>query len=291
MFARLAPFLFVLIWSTGWAAAGYAVPFVDPLTFLAIRFGLAAILIGSVCAAAGARFPATTAEWAHALVNGVLGQGLYLAGVWWAIKHGVPAGISGLIAATQPLLTALLSNRLAGEPLRAAQWLGVGLGFAGVALVLAPKFSGTDLAGAAFWPVIVNIGGMAAVTLSAFYQKRFLAGSDTRSLTALQAAGGFLVVLPLAFLLEARTIEWRFETIAVLAWAVLGLSFAGSSLLLYMIRKGAVARVAALIYLMPPLAAAQSWLLLGERLSAIQLAGFAIVTLGVWLAAREPVQP
>ncbi len=259
--------------------------------FLAVRFGLAAIVIGSFAIFAGARWPKGATAWGRAIFSGVILQGLYLMGVWWAVEQGVPAGISGLIAAVQPLLTALLSARLVGEPLSRAQWLGIVIGFAGVMLVLEPKLFAAISGGAAgkdlTWPILFNILGMVSVTLGTLYQKAKLSGEDLRSLNALQALGGFIpVALMLAFVTPFH-IEWRMETYLTLAWTVLGLSFAGTGLLLYLIRTGAVARVSSLIFLMPPMVAVQTWLVLGETLLPIQIAGMIVVMAGVYLATRQ----
>ena len=112
---RLAPVAFVLIWSTGWISAGYAAPYADPLTFLSVRFACAAALLALLSAAMGADWPRGWKSWMHALITGAFLHGIYLAGVWWAVRHGLPAGISGLIAALQPILTAAFSPMLVGE--------------------------------------------------------------------------------------------------------------------------------------------------------------------------------
>ncbi len=231
-FPALAPFLFILVWSTGWVSAGYAAPFADPILFLAIRFAIAALVIGAFAAAVRASWPKTATEWRQTLFSGVLLQGLYLIGVWWAIRNGVPAGISGLIAALQPLLTALLSARMTGERLLPAQWLGVLIGLAGVLLVIEPKviaalskgFRGPDIT----IPILINMLGMLSVTLGSLYQKRRLGGQDIRSLNALQAAGGLIPVLIALPFLSDFEFELRFETAFAMIWAVFALSFAGT---------------------------------------------------------------
>ncbi len=287
---RLITVLFVIIWSTGWVCVGYAIPYSNAFTFLTIRFGLASIAIGAFALAMGARWPRGRAAWAGTIFSGILTQGLYLMGVWWAVQKGVPAGISGLIAAVQPLLTALLSARMAGERLGRTQWIGIALGFFGVLLVLEPKFAiaftvasqGPSL----FWPILANVLGMVSVTFGTLYQKARLQDEDLRSLNALQALGGFIPVLLMVVLVGPWHFEVRQETLLVLGWTVFGLSFGGTGFLLYLIRKGEVARVSSLIFLMPPLVALQTWLILGEKLLPVQIAGMIIVMCGVYLATR-----
>jgi len=120
--------LFVALWSTGWIVARYAADYADPLTFLCVRFGAAGILLLTVARLAGARFPSTGREFAHLFISGALLHGLYLGGVWWAIRQGLPASISALIAATQPILTALLAPSLLGERGSLKRSFGVALG-------------------------------------------------------------------------------------------------------------------------------------------------------------------
>jgi drug/metabolite transporter (DMT)-like permease len=292
---RVVTILFVLIWSTGWVAVGFALPYASAFSFLTVRFACAAIVIGVFAQLSGARWPKGRVAWTRAIGSGVLMQGLYLIGIWWAIEQGVPAGISGLIAAIQPLLTALFSARMAGEPLARSQWTGIALGFCGVMLVLEPKllaaFSPATDTRSLAWPILANIAGMVCVTFGALYQKAKLSGEDLRSLNALQALGGLLPPLLLVFFVTPWHFEWRQETLLTLAWTVFGLSFAGTGFMLYLIRRGEVARVMSLIFLMPPLVAVEAYFLLGERLLPIQIAGMIVVMAGVYLAVRPGSAP
>lgn len=284
----IAPALFVLIWSTGWIVAKYAAPYADPLTFLAIRFACAFALTGLIALVVRAEWPRARSGYAHAMVSGILLHAIYLGGVWWAVAQGLPAGVSALIAAIQPLMTAFLAARLAGERIRPKQALGIAIGFGGVLGVIAPKLAGlsTVALGNLGWPVGVNIVAMIAVTLGTFYQKRFIASGDLRVVSTLQYAGAFLCVLPLALLLEPLRFENRWETWAALAWSVIPLSLGAIGLMLMMIRRGAVSKVAALIYLIPPTAAIEAYLMFGETLSMAQIGFMALTAFGVYLATR-----
>ncbi|CAN1529375.1 RhaT Permeases of the drug/metabolite transporter (DMT) superfamily [Rhabdaerophilaceae bacterium] len=279
---------FVFVWSSGWIAAKYAAPFADPLTFLTIRFAFAFVLMSLIGVFTRAEWPKTRAGYGHAVVSGVLLHAIYLGGVWWAIARGLPAGVSALIAAIQPLLTAGLAAPLAGEKLKPVQITGILLGFAGVMGVIAPKLSGLSLGamdGLAV-PVIVNVVAMLSVTAGTFYQKRFVATGDLRVVSALQYGGAFLFVLPLALLFEPLRFESRWETWAALAWSVVMLSIAAIWVMLIMIRRGAVSKLAALIYLVPPTAAIEAYLMFGETLSPQQIIAMAVAALGVFLATR-----
>ncbi|WP_166443549.1 DMT family transporter [Rhabdaerophilum calidifontis] len=282
----VAPAIFVLIWSTGWIVAKYAAPFADPLTFLTLRYACAFVLMALIALAARAEWPARRAGYGHALASGVFLHALYLGGVWWAVKHGLPAGISALIAAVQPLMTAALAPHLAGERVRPLQFAGIVLGFLGVLGVIAPKLMGTGGLDGLILPLLINALAMLAVTLGTFYQKRFIATGDLRVVSALQYAGAFLATLPAALLLEPLRIENRPEIWIALAWSVIPLSIGAIWLMLIMIRRGAVSKVAALIYLIPPTAAIEAYFMFGETLNPLQMAAMAVAALGVYLATR-----
>jgi drug/metabolite transporter (DMT)-like permease len=282
---RIAPPLFVLIWSTGWIAAGYAARTSDPLTFLTVRYAMAGVALALFAAFAGSRWPTRGRDWAAAMISGVLLHAIYLGGVWWAVRHGLPASISGLLAALQPILTAALAPILIREPISRRQWLGVLVGVAGVALVLAPRLAGVtgEALRAATAPILVNVVAMISVTLGSFFQKRFVAAGDLRTTTAAQYLGAALVTAPAALATEELRIGLDATTVLTMLWSVFALSIGAIGLLLALIRRGAVARAAALIYLVPPTVALEAWLLFGEALTPLQIAGMALAALGMAL--------
>ena len=251
---RLAPGLFVLLWSTGWIVAKYAAPHADPLTFLDIRYATAAVVLSLFIAFSGASLPRTAAGWTHAIISGVFLHGIYLGGVWWAISEGLPSSVSGLIAALQPLLTAAIAPFAVGERLRPSQFLGIGLGFAGLAIAIVPGLATLDpeqLRGEIL-PLCINVVSMVSVVIGTLYQKRFLQQGDLRSIAMLQYVGALLFTLPLTLLVEEMRVDFTLEFVIALAWSVFGLSIVSIALLLYLIRRGQVSRAASLIYLVPP---------------------------------------
>ncbi len=184
---RLAPSLFVAIWSTGWVSARYGADYADPLTFLSARFVLAFAAMLVIIGFSRAEWPKGRGI-LHAMMSGVLLHALYLGGVWWAIAHGVPTGISGLVAAIQPILTAFLAPLILRERIGPLQWAGIFLGFAGIVFVLEPKLSVIDPAHLAetLEPLAINMLAMVSVTFGTFYQKRFIPKGDLRTVTAPQ---------------------------------------------------------------------------------------------------------
>lgn len=288
LWLRLVPILFVFLWSTGWVAAGFAAPHADPLTFLAIRFALAAVAIALICKVMGVPLSLEGDGERHALVSGVFLHALYLGAVWWAVAKGLPAGISALIAALQPLFTALMAPKLVGEIISPRRWAGISIGFLGIVVALWPKLEG--LTGAALWavavPILINVGGMVAVTYGTFYQKKHLAGGDLRAIAGWQYVGAALLIFPLAFVTEPMRFDVNVISVATMLWSVIALSVGAIGLLLFLIRRGEVSRAAALIYLVPPVAAVETYVLFGETLSPVQIAGLVATCAGVWLASK-----
>ncbi|QCK84861.1 DMT family transporter [Phreatobacter aquaticus] len=285
---QIAPAIFVFLWSTGWIVAGFSARLADPLWFLLLRFSMAAIIVALIAFVMKAPWPASRRDAAHAMVSGVLLHTIYLAGVWWAVANGVPAGVSGIMAGLQPVLTTLLAPSLAGEYIGRRQVAGVVLGFTGVILVLMPKIVGVDPSAlrAIALPLGVNLFGMVAVTLGTFYQKRFVSGGDLRTTTAWQYVGAALTTLPLFLLFGEARAEWNLTLVLTMAWSVLALSVGGIGLFLFLIARGAVSRTAAFIYLVPAASALMAYLIFGETLTPVQLIGMAVTATGVWLATR-----
>jgi drug/metabolite transporter (DMT)-like permease len=218
------------------------------------------------------------------LVAGVLLHGGYLGGVFWAVEHGLPAGIAALISGLQPLLAGLLVGPLLGERVSLQRWAGILLGFGGAVLVVAPRLGGIDAIPPA--AVIVCFGGMVSITLGTIWQKRTAAAVDLRTNTVVQFLGATALTLPIALVFERAEFTWGPELVIGLFWAVFGLSIGAIALLLILIRRGAVARVSALLFLVPPVAALMAYFMFGETLTPVQIAGMVLAAIGVAIASR-----
>ncbi|MDR9759390.1 DMT family transporter [Rhizobium redzepovicii] len=289
---RLAPALFVLLWSTGWVVAKYAALHSEPFTFLSIRYGLSALAFLALCVVMRAQWPTSRTTWLRAIYSGFFLHGFYLAGLWWAIANGVPAGISGIIAALQPLLTAMAAPFLVGERLQQTQKLGLAFGFIGIAIAISPKLvdpATSDLTHAAL-PLAINLIAMGSVTYGTLYQKKHLQSGDLRTIATLQYVGALILTLPLSLIFEHQHFDGAARAYAALAWSVFGLSMGGVGLLLYLIRRGQVSRAASLIYLMPPAVALEAFIAFGEPLTLPLIVGTAIVVTGVYMTNRRVVQ-
>ena len=292
---KAMPVVFVLIWSTGFIVAKFGLPYAPPLSFLAIRYALsiACFLIWIVLARAA--WPQGRRQWLHLALTGVLMHAGYLGGVWVAVKNGMGSGLAALIVGLQPVLTALWISWIGtpGGPAHGQshvtqrQWLGLVLGLGGLLLVVARKFGiGSEVTALTLG---CEVFALLSITVGTLYQKRFVQPTDVRSANAIQLAAALLVTLPFA-LMESEAIVWNAQFMGAMAWAVLALTLGGSSLLYLLIQRGAATAVTSLLYLVPPTTALMAWLLFGESITLVTLAGTALTALGVSLVVR-PARP
>jgi len=277
-----APVLFVLLWSTGFIGARFGLPYIEPLTFLAVRMVFVVLIMGVIALVSRVRF-LTPPEIGHSLVAGSLVHGLYLGGVFIAISQGVPAGISALIPGLQPILTSTIANRFMGETVTKQQWLGLALGLAGVALVLHDR---TMLAAATPLGWIASFTSLIGITLGTLYQKRFCGHIDWRAGNLVQYSGACVLFWFGAFAFETRLIHWCGELIFAIAWLVIVLSLAAVGLMYWLIRRSAATGFASLFYLVPAVTALLAYILFGEKLDALSITGMVVCAAGVVIVNR-----
>jgi drug/metabolite transporter (DMT)-like permease len=285
MNTALMPLLFVFLWSTGFIGAKLGLPHAEPLSFLMLRYLLVIGLMTALAFASGAPWPRDRRHVFYIAVSGVLVHGVYLGGVFVAIRQGLPAGITSLVVGMQPLLTAAGAGWLLRESVLPRQWLGLVLGLAGVALVVSESQGlGSGAAATTWLPAVAALLGMTAGTL---YQKRFCPHFDLRSGAVVQFCAAALVTAPLALTFESFAVDWTPQFAFALGWLVLVLSVGAISLLNLLIRQGSAVKVASLFYLTPPTTAVIAWAVFGETLGPIALAGMFVAVFGVWLARRS----
>ena len=280
---RAMPALFVLIWSTGFVVARFAMPHAAPLAFLSWRYALSLVCFGVWIAWSRAPWPREPRQWGHLALTGVLMHGAYLGGVWAAVKQGMPAGTSALIVGLQPLLTAVwLSLTLGSHGVQPRQWLGLVLGLGGLVLVVWPKVEFGEVTTANLG---LALAALLAITVGTLYQKRFVKAADVRVANAIQIAAALVATLPLA-LLEGQPLAPHPHLLAAMAWSVLVLTLGGSSLLFMLIQRGGATQVTSLLYLVPPCTALLAWVLFGESMTAGAVLGLMLSALGVALVLR-----
>jgi len=277
---RLTPALFVLLWASGFASAKLGLLYAPPLTFLALRLVIVALLLYLAALVFARAWPQGGRQLGHVALVGLLLHGFYLGGVYLALSWGVEAGTSAMIVSTQPLLVAALAGPLLKERVTRRQWLGLALGMAGVGLVVWRK-AGLDLG--ALEGALLCVFALCCITASLLYQKRYLQRMPFLAGNALQFVAAGAAILMAALIFEDWRIDWTWEFAAALAWLVVVLSLGAVGLLILLMRRGAASRVASLFFLVPPVAALMAWAVQGETLSPLELAGMALVAAGVAL--------
>ena len=282
-----APMLFVLLWSTGFIGARYGLPYIEPLTFLAVRMVFVVTVMAAIALIAGARWPGRH-EIGHSLMAGSMVHGLYLGGVFTAISQGVPAGISALIPGLQPILTSTIANRFMGEKVSRLQWAGLALGLVGVVMVLHDR---RMVAEGSVLGWIASFVSLIGITLGTLYQKRFCGGIDWRTGNTVQYTGAAVLFGLGAFAFETRVIHWTGELAFAMAWLVFVLSIAAVALMYWLIRRSAATGFASLFYLVPAVTALFAYALFGEKLDALSVAGMVVCAAGVVLANRGASRP
>ncbi|MDB5633748.1 MAG: peptide transporter ATP-binding protein [Tardiphaga sp.] len=275
--ARVAPVIFVVLWSTGFIGTKYVLWGAEPLTYLTVRMALAVSITAIVVAIVRPTWP-DRAGIGHSIVAGILVQGLYLAGTVLAVAHSVPVGLSALIPGLQPILTSTLASRWLGERVTPLQWGGLLLGLAGVVLILHSR----PISGDAGWGWLASGASLLSITLGTLYQKRFCGGIDWRTGSLVQQISALLLLSIGAWCFETNVIHWTAEFILSVTWLAVVLSIGTVGLLYWLLRRQASSQVASV----PAVTALMAYLLFGERLDAIAIVGMAACGAAVFLVNR-----
>jgi drug/metabolite transporter (DMT)-like permease len=283
---RAMPWVFVLIWSTGFVVARFGMPHSPPFTFLSIRYALSVLCFGVWVGLSHAAWPSGRAQWGHLAVTGVLMHAGYLGGVWSAVKLGLGAGTVALLVGLQPVLTALWLTARGGQGashrVSPRQWSGLLLGLAGLTLVVWRKLGAGEVSAA---NLALAVFALLSITAGTLYQKAHVQPCDVRTASTIQLLAALLVSLPLA-VLESESVQWHPAFIGAMAWSVLALTLGGSSLLYLLIQRGAATQVTSLLYLVPPCTAVMAWIIFGEALTTAMMAGMVLTAAGVALVVR-----
>lgn len=275
---------FVIVWGAGFVATRVALQYAAPFTYISVRYAIAAVIALCAAVAMRAAWPATRAEWRHVAVAGLLTHGGYLGGSHYAQYWGLSAGVTALILALQPLVTALIAARWMGERLSALQRIGVVVGLGGVALVVAHKF---DLGAITLGSLAAIAWSLACVTAGTLYQRHHAGGTDLRSSVVIHFAATSIVLLPLAGWVEGFRIEWNWTLVAALAYHVVPASIGAFTVFHVLMRRGDATRVTSLLYLTPVVAALCEWGVFGTALTGIMLLGMVIACAGVAMVTRR----
>jgi len=268
---------FVVVWGAGFVASRIALQYAAPFSYIGVRYALA-LAVALLAFGLRARWPCSPAEWGHVAVAGVLSHAGYLGGSHYAQRWGLSAGVTALVLALQPLLTAVIVSRWLHERLGTLQKVGVGVGLAGVALVVGDR----ALAGnATLVSVLAIVWSLLCVTAGTLYQRQFCATSDLRAAVCIHFAATTLVMLPLGVVVEGFDVQWNAPLAAALAYHVVLGSIGAYSILHLLMRHGQATGVTSLLYLTPPVAALVEWAAFGVAPTATMWLGMAIACVGV----------
>ena len=284
---RFAPIIFVLLWATGFPAAKFGTAASGPFIFLLVRFLAAfAILAVFVFLMIGAS-RSDKRQVMHSIIAGMLVQGVYLGGVFFAVSRGMPAGISALIVALQPLLTPIFAFFLLKEKLPVLKACFFIFALFGVVLVLFPELNLLK-AIPGITPLTLGSAIAAALGISygTVYQKKYVTDLKLWITTMCHFIGGSIVMLLGMWVFGVGELSWNLQSILTLAWLIFVLSIGAVALLMYLIRRDSSSSVASLFFLVPVVAALMTWVLFGETMNAIQLLGGAIVVVSVAVASK-----
>ena len=280
-----APWIFIIIWSSGFVVAKYGFEDADSLFFLAIRLLLAAAILLILTLALRQPTYLSRRDLAASLAIGISLHGFYLAGVWYAIELGAPAGLSSVITSMQPIVVSLLAVRLLGEPLTAKQVGGLLCGLVGVFLVVLPKLS--KASGFTGESLGLLFAALAGSTIATLLQKKIGHSIPLMIGTTYQFAIAGLLLLIVSILRSRTHFELTGTSFWTMTWAVLVTSIAAILLLLWLLNRGSAAKVSSLLYLVPPMAVVQAFILFGEKVSWVGLVGIAMTAFGVALVIRS----
>ncbi|MGH6931444.1 MAG: DMT family transporter [Dongiaceae bacterium] len=281
LWIRLAPGIFLLLWSAGYSFGKMALKYAEPMTLLALRYGLVLVLLVPFLAVLRPPRPRHAIDWLHLIVVGLLIQAGYFGLFYAALGLGMSAGAGALILSLQPIMVALLAPFLAGERVDGKHWIALALGLAGAAIVIAAR-STIEITSAV--ALLSCAGALFCITVGSLYEKRFGMSHHPVMANFIQYAAAFLAILPAAWLMEDMRIAWTGEFVLSLAYLVIANSLIAVTLMLAMIRRGAVSRVSMLLFLVPPVAAVFAWLMIAEPMPALAWLGMALAAVGIAMA-------
>jgi drug/metabolite transporter (DMT)-like permease len=279
---RLAPFVFVGVWSGGFTALIVAFQGAEPMTLLALRYAICVAILAPLALLLRPALPGPR-DLLHLSANALIVQVAYFALMVFSLRLGLSAGAAALIIALQPVAVALLAPFLVGEKVPRIAWAGLLAGLAGTGLVVTSRGAMQADGG---WGIAAAVGALLTMTAGVLYEKRFGQPHHPVAANLVIYTVGTLACAPLAWAMEGLAVTWSIPFALAMAYLVFGNSLLSMSLLLAMVRRGEASRVSALFFLVPPIAALIAWFIAGERLAPAAWAGMALAAGGVALVAR-----
>ena len=283
MMIRIFPFIFVILWSSAFITTKPLIDNSDPFSALAFRFSIVTLGFFLFSIFLKKKLLINKKNFIESFFSGVLFHGVYLGGVFFSISKGMPTGIAALIVTLQPILTNALSGPILNEKVTAKQWVGVLLGFTGATLVLGFDI-GTKIP---LDGLIATIIALIAITSSTIWQKKLSNNLPLSVSNMYQALGGVTFHIIIIIFFSKPYIDFTQTFIIAMSHQIFLVSFGAFTILMYLIKKNSASKTVSIFFLIPATSALMAWLFLNESLTNLDLIGFLITTVGVYIATRE----
>ena len=280
---RIFPLIFILLWSSAFITTKPIIDNSDPFSALAFRFFFVAVGFYLFSIYSKLSIITSKKNLIESLFSGVLFHGLYLGGVFYSISIGMPTGIAALIVTLRPILTNALSGPILNEKVTIKQWIGVLLGFLGAALVLGLDI-GTDIP---LFGLIATIIALISITTSTIWQKKLSNNLSLPVSNFYQAVGGCLFHVLVIILFAEPYINFNKTFVVAMSHQIFLVSFGAFTILMFLIKKNSASKTVSIFFLIPATSAFMAWLFLNESLTHLDLVGFFITTIGVYIATRD----
>jgi drug/metabolite transporter (DMT)-like permease len=280
---KIFPFIFILLWSSAFITTKPIIDNSDPFAALAFRFALVTFGFFLFSLYSKEKILVNKRNFFESFFSGVLFHGFYLGGVFYSISIGMPTGIAALIVTLQPILTNALSGPILNEKVSAKQWVGVLLGFVGAALVLGFDI-GSKIPTAG---LVATIIALLAITFSTLWQKKLSNNLPLSVSNTYQALGGCVFHLLIIFLFVDPYIDFTQTFIIAMSHQIFLVSFGAFTILMYLIKNNSASKTVSIFFLIPATSAFMAWLFLNENLTNLDLIGFLITSIGVYIATRD----
>ena len=280
---KIFPFIFVVLWSSAFITTKPIIDNSDPFSALAFRFFFVALGFYLFSIYSKHSVVVSKRNLLESVTSGVLFHGFYLGGVFYSISIGMPTGIAALIVTLQPVLTNALSGPILGEKVRTKQWIGVLLGFAGATLVLGLDI-GSEIP---ITGLIATIIALIAITSSTIWQKKLSNNLPLSVSNLYQAVGGCLFHILIIVFFAKPYIDFSQTFLIAMSHQIFLVSFGAFTILMYLIKNNSASKTVSIFFLIPATSAFMAWLFLNESLTNLDLLGFLITTIGVYIATRD----
>ncbi len=279
-----APGVFLVMWSTGYVAAKFGLGYIEPMTFLALRFACVVTIMAALFVIIRPPLPQTRAEWMHLAIVGFLLQAMYFGMCYMSFTAGLSVATLALILAMQPIIVGLVAPRWNGETVGWRRWAGLVLGLTGAVIVITAR---SEIAAPSMIGFLFASLGLVGITGGSLWEKRFGVSHHPVTSNLVGFTAGLIGVTPFMIAFEKMEIVWTWQLVGSLVYLIIASSLIAIGLLLAMIRAGEVSKVSALFFLVPPMAAAFAWIVLDEIMPPLAWGGMVVAGLGVFMATTQ----